>query len=87
MCYQSDIANQFEFIQGAWANQVHFARQNTGLDPIIGHGEQLPEGQLWYKRWGSRPDLSDIVHFNLANFVSMKGENTCLAPVAGWDGG
>ncbi len=84
MCYQSDIANQFEFIQDSWANQVHFARQNTGLDPIIGRGEQLPEGQLWHKEWGGRPDSTDIVHFGLAHFVSMKGGEYFFAPSIGF---
>ncbi len=52
-CYQSDIGNQFEFIQSAWSNMTHFLRMNTGLDGIIG---QLPtnpgSGQPWPNAWG-----------------------------------
>jgi deferrochelatase/peroxidase EfeB len=33
--YQSDIERQFEFVQGAWVNDVNFPTHKAGQDPII----------------------------------------------------
>ncbi len=36
MAYMSDISEQFEFTQSAWANNTDFQIPNTGVDPVIG---------------------------------------------------
>jgi Dyp-type peroxidase family len=36
MCFQANIADQFGFIQKQWANNGNFARNGTGIDPVIG---------------------------------------------------
>ncbi|KAJ7138441.1 fungal peroxidase [Mycena crocata] len=36
VCYQSNIANGFEFLQRLWANNQNFVHGNVGFDPIIG---------------------------------------------------
>ena len=36
MCYQSSIAQQFEFTQRRWANDPDFPQRGAGQDPIIG---------------------------------------------------
>ncbi len=36
MCYQSSIAQQFEFTQRRWANDPDFPKDGAGQDPIIG---------------------------------------------------
>jgi len=36
MCYQSSIAQQFEFTQRRWANDPDFPRDGAGEDPVIG---------------------------------------------------
>jgi Dyp-type peroxidase family len=41
LCFQSDITEQFEYIQSAWANQQNFVRRDEGLDPLIGQDAQL----------------------------------------------
>ncbi|TGE05450.1 Dyp-type peroxidase [Hymenobacter fodinae] len=40
MCFQRNIAQQYEFIQKFWANNAGFLKKEpaTGLDPIIGQG-------------------------------------------------
>ncbi|MFQ5684765.1 MAG: Dyp-type peroxidase [Candidatus Binatia bacterium] len=84
MCYQSSIVKQFEFMQSSWANKLHFPRQNTGLDPIGGLGEQLTGGQLWPRRWGSGLDSNDLVHFDFSGLVSMKGGEYFFSPSIGF---
>jgi hypothetical protein len=36
VCYQSSIADQFEFIQSRWVNTDSFPDNGDGLDPVIG---------------------------------------------------
>ena len=36
VCYQTDLARQFEFIMRNWVNNPSFARPGTGEDPILG---------------------------------------------------
>ncbi len=36
LCYQSSIAQQFEFTQRRWANDADFPKDGAGQDPIIG---------------------------------------------------
>jgi Dyp-type peroxidase family len=35
LCYQSSIAEQFEFVQRCWVNNRSFPRPDDGIDPII----------------------------------------------------
>ncbi|MCG3774137.1 MAG: Multifunctional dye peroxidase DyP2 [Nitrospira sp.] len=57
MCYQNDIADQFEFIQDTWANNRNFLKPNVGLDPVIGQSRHTPpaanESPSWPNSWGS----------------------------------
>ncbi len=57
LCYQSDIRDQFEFLQASWANNPEFSRPRTGLDPVIGQagGRQRREhAPSWPRGWVSR---------------------------------
>jgi Dyp-type peroxidase family len=62
LCAQSSIADQFEFIQAAWADFEDFLRPGSGLDPVIG---RLPDGeprdkaveQPWPKTYASHNQL------------------------------
>ena len=38
MAYDVDVANQFEFTQRLWVNNLEFLKPNTGLDPVLGQG-------------------------------------------------
>jgi Dyp-type peroxidase family len=54
MCYQSDIADQFEFIQRRWSNSPNFSKSGAGLDPVIGQsGGGNTEDPSWPTGWGS----------------------------------
>jgi deferrochelatase/peroxidase EfeB len=82
LCFQGDIARQFEVMQIVWANSVQFIEQTTGLDPIIGQRGILPEGQKWPKKWG---DLSaGTIRAPSAHCVTLKGGDYFFAPSVGF---
>ncbi len=81
ICFQSDIANQFEFMQRNWANNNDFPVPFTGIDPIIGQGEgnrkyenDQPLEQQWRKSNGQKESCS------FSSFVTMKGGEYFFAP-------
>jgi Dyp-type peroxidase family len=82
-CYQSDIGNQFELIQKTWSNALHFVLQRTGLDPIIGQGEQLIGGQGWPSKWGD-DSTAKAVQFDFSPYVKLKGGEYFFAPSLGF---
>lgn len=57
LCYQSSIAEQFEFIQTQWANHDDFPGPGAGRDPIISQDvdaasfELPPDRHLTLQRW------------------------------------
>jgi len=77
MAYQRDIENQFEFTQTQWANNPHFVKAESGIDPVIGQG---PEGgQACPVHWG---DGANAVKkpFDFRGLVTMKGGEYFFAP-------
>jgi Dyp-type peroxidase family len=75
MCFQRDISNQFEFMQGQWANDQDPQRK-TGLDPLIGQTPASAAPQSWPITWGEgyrKP-------FSLSGFVTLKGGEYFFAP-------
>lgn len=92
-CYQSDILEQFEFIQRVWANNPFFlepaksGKKNkhydvTGLDPLIGQSHPTSPGAAqparnWPSAWG-QPTTKCPVDF--AGFVKMKGGEYFFSP-------
>jgi deferrochelatase/peroxidase EfeB len=62
VCFQSNIGNQFGFIQRQWADDSEFPQEreegtNKYLDPIVGHPaninrQKLPSAQEWPNKWG-----------------------------------
>jgi Dyp-type peroxidase family len=87
-CYQSDIGNQFEFMQSAWSNMTHFLRMHTGLDCIIGQaalasgvGGSPPSGsggQPWPKTWDD--PAQGTATFDFGCWVSLQGGAYLFAP-------
>jgi deferrochelatase/peroxidase EfeB len=53
MCYQSDIGQQFERLQGKWASSADFPVEATGPDAIIGPGD-LQASHTWPQRSNAR---------------------------------
>lgn len=73
MCYQSNIAEQFEFIQRRWANGPDFLKGGTGRDPIIGQiskPEDAKDFPEWSNAWG---DESDKERVQFGQYVRMRG--------------
>lgn len=76
MCFQRDIANQFEWIQRKFANNQNFRRRGTGLDPVIGQGRSRT--QKWPVDWGEKG--AGMKKFDFHGFVTMKGGEYFFAP-------
>ncbi|KAJ6536896.1 hypothetical protein B0H19DRAFT_1182080 [Mycena capillaripes] len=74
VCYQSNIADGFKFIQKFWANNENFVRGNTGFDPIIGANLGSPRDVF-----GLDPD--DLTRkFTMMDFVVSKGGEYFFSP-------
>jgi deferrochelatase/peroxidase EfeB len=80
MCYQSDIANQFEFIQSNWVNNGNIGGHLVGQDGIIGQGENTFKKAL-PKKWGNN-EPTNACNFSNPNsgFVKMKGGEYFFTP-------
>ena len=77
LCFQANPENQFNFIQGGWANQNNFVAVNVGLDPVI--GQPGPDkNQKWPKTWGD-PDTEEEP-YNFTLWVNMKGGEYFFTP-------
>ncbi len=73
LCFQADIENQFNFMQGSWANAKNFVQVNVGPDPLIGQ----PQGtQQWPVKWGEL----DVVDYDFSLRVKMKGGEYFFTP-------
>ncbi|MBS9389642.1 MAG: Dyp-type peroxidase [Dolichospermum sp. WA123] len=84
LCFQADIANQFNFMQAAWANANNFVEVNVGVDPIIGQtqpgdgqADQANRTQKYPKQWGEK-ETETINKFNL--WVHLQGGEYFFAP-------
>jgi Dyp-type peroxidase family len=65
-CCQSDLANQFEFLQATWSNTAG-KPDSTGTDPIA--AQSAPQNQVWPLIWGT----GHKVAFDFGGFVRLKG--------------
>ena len=65
-----------------WSNSLHFIRQQTGLDPISGQGEQLIGGQRWPSKYGD--DSAAKVQFDFSPYVKLLGGEYFFAPSVGF---
>jgi Dyp-type peroxidase family len=74
ICYQQDIARQFEFMQRGWLNDERFVTRDSGIDPVGGQGKKT--AQRWPVGWGSDKRKA----FNFSGFVTMKGGEYFFAP-------
>ena len=72
LCFQSNITNQFAFMQRRWANQQGFVEPGTGSDPVIGQVGAFKESYNWPTSWGSterkQADFSKWVKFKGGEF-------------------
>lgn len=78
MCFQSNIANQFEFMQASWANNESFVKPGTGVDPVIGQGGAAGHSpQPWPQEWGN---AHNTLPFDFQGFVKLLGGEYFFAP-------
>lgn len=79
MCYQSNIATQFEYIQKKLANNPEHLGKKSGIDPVIGQiREKEATGQQWPTQWGA-PDETQKP-FDFYGKVTLKGGEYFFAP-------
>lgn len=79
LCYQRDIARQFEFLQSRWANNPNFLHTATGVDPVIGcMSGKAPVAQRWPTAWGAPRE--EHKPFDFESFVKFQGGEYFFAP-------
>ena len=79
LCYQKNIAKQFQVLQDQWANNPGFPKQGVGIDPIIGQLKQGKTGQQkWPVQWGDPHATPQSFEFR--GFVTLKGGEYFFAP-------
>lgn len=80
MCYQSDINEQFEFIQRTWADNPNFPKHlvlpETGDDPLIGQDTDRSAAQNWPRGWES----VGRKRINFGGYITLKGGEYFFAP-------
>jgi Dyp-type peroxidase family len=76
MCFQASIAKQFVILQKTWANNIHFPKHFTGIDPVIGQSKQVDGGQDWPKGWGE----NHKERYDFSKCIQMKGGEYFFAP-------
>lgn len=86
LCFQASLANQFNFMQKAWAKERNFVQRDAGTDVVIGveKKENDRDGKLvavketyqWPTTWGEPGQTqADFTHW-----VTMKGGEYFFAP-------
>ena len=77
--YQSDIKDQFEFMQRRWANGRNFSRFGTGLDPVVGQdgGPQEPSD---HPKWPTGYGSGDRKRVAFGEHVRLRGGEYFYAP-------
>lgn len=86
LCFQADLANQFNLMQNAWAKERNFIKQDTGTDVVIGVEKKendnngnlvaVKETYQWPTNWGEPGQTkADFSHW-----VTMKGGEYFFAP-------
>jgi len=79
ICFQRSIEHQFEFMQRTWVNNNDFPIPFTGIDPIIGQGENRKTNKATIEQqWKTATGESHLK--SLASFVTMKGGEYFFAP-------
>jgi Dyp-type peroxidase family len=76
-CCQSSLAEQFEFLQGKWANNDGFVQNGTGRDPVIG---QSPDGTFPAASYPPAWNAGGRIPFDFHGFVTLRGGEYFFAP-------
>lgn len=79
MCFQSDIADQFEFIQRRWSNSENFEKRGTGVDPVIGQVDDKPKKKE-FPNWPTSYGSDDRKRVVFGEHVRLRGGEYFFAP-------
>ncbi len=79
MCFQSDIKDQFEFMQKTWANNHNFSERGTGLDPIVGQ-DGGPHETNDYPNWPTGYNSKGRKRIQFNEHVKFIGGEYFFAP-------
>ena len=79
ICYQSDIKDQFEFIQRRWANSHSFSKRGTGLDPVIGQ-DGGPQEENDHPNWPTHYGSEERRRIAFGEHVRLRGGEYFFAP-------
>jgi deferrochelatase/peroxidase EfeB len=79
LCLNSNIARQFEFVQGAWIASAKFAGLSGEQDPLLGNRQSFPAGPVAaapqrtdsFTRPSAEPHCR--VARNIPRFVQVRG--------------
>jgi Dyp-type peroxidase family len=82
MCYQADIAHQFEFLMRVWFDNPRFPEiiGVTGDCPLIGQDGDAP--QKWRTQWGKSGARQ--IRINFGDYVRLKGGEYFFTPSVGF---
>ncbi|KAJ7260803.1 DyP-type peroxidase [Mycena rebaudengoi] len=81
VCYQSSIANGFQFLQQTWANNPNFVQGKPGFDPIIGSNASHPREVFGLDPDDLKANLTMKGKFSkLSYFVVSKGGEYFFSP-------
>ena len=84
MSFQRDLAEQFEFIQRQWVNDINFSHTDalthtvTGRDPVIGQGPLANNMQRYATRYDDPASIKAASAFG--GFVTLKGGEYFFSP-------
>ncbi len=79
MAYMSDINEQFEFTQSAWANNPNFPDADIGIDVVIGQPKNPPPAahNAWEDAWSNPFRMAT---FDFQQSVTLMGGDYFFAP-------
>jgi Dyp-type peroxidase family len=84
MCFQANLARQFEFIQRTWVDNPNFPEfllfsgLNTGDDSLI--GQRPRAAQKWPLRWGRDDRFLGRERFDFGGYVRLRGGEYFFTP-------
>ena len=80
MCFQSNLAHQFAFIQSKWANNNAFVAPGTGVDPIIGQASATGDRSYNFPAEYEQPAATPTKPADFGDFVRMRGGEYFFCP-------
>ena len=82
LCYQADIASQFQIIQQEWSNRQHFPNLEAGIDPLTGKLPNQVLSSTWNLHWNDSE--KETVKIDFQDLVKFKGGEYFYTPSISW---